>query len=569
MKRWRQHAGLLQGSRRQVLLSVAFSLVQSLLLIPIALLVRQGFNVAIPQHDNKQLILIGLAILALFLGSSALGLLTRWVALKATKRSIAELRASLLAKIYSLPRAYFDRSDLGKLHSVLVADTERLDAMTTSLVTLLLPAATISIALGVAMLVLNPLLAAVLFCSLPAMVILSGRLARTIRTRTRDWQRHFDVFSSQTQTALRGVTLTKLHAAEEMELSRRQDQLDELGEAGRRMAWLQSAYYLLNTNVAATAGVIVLVVGGIAVADGSQTVGDLISFYALLGLLRTQITGVVSTLPQLISGGESLDRLEGILNEPAEEPYRGTRRIRFEGGVELERVSFSYAERNILQRVSLALQPSERVALVGPNGAGKSTALSLILGLYAPQEGRVLVDGIPLSEVDLSELRGAIGVVLQDSVILPATVRENIAYGRPGATSEEVERAAAYAGADGFIAELPVGYDTHVGDDGVLLSGGQRQRIAIARALVHQPALLILDEPATYLDDAEDGALLRPLSAMPVQPSVLIVSHDPEVGSIVDRVYHLKAGRIQSETQGGHSRSQPGPVLSSTGSSPE
>src|SRR3954447_677287 len=547
MERWRQHARLLQGSRGQVLLSVGLSLVQSLLLIPIALLVGQGFDDAIPHHDTGQLVLIGAAILALFLASSALGLLTRWVALKATKRSIAVLRGSLLAKVYSLPRAYFDRSDLGKLHSVLVADTERLDAMSTTLVTLLLPAATISLALGVAMFVLDPLLAAVLLCSVPPMAIVSSRLARTIRVRTRDFQRHFDVFSSQTQTALRGVTLTKLHAAEEMELSRRQGQLDELGEAGHRMAWLQSAYFLLNTNVAATAGVIVLVVGGIAVADGDQSLGDLLSFYAILGLLRTQITAVVTSLPQLISGGESLDRLEGILNEPAREPYQGTRRIRFQGGVELDRVSFSYAERTILHEVSLALEPNERVALVGPNGAGKSTVLSLILGLYAPQEGGVLVDGIPLSEVDLSELRRAIGVVLQDSVILPASVRENIAYGRPRATPEEVQRAATYAGADGFIADLPVGYDTHVGDDGILLSGGQRQRIAIARALLHHPALLILDEPATHLDDAQEGALLRPLSAMPVQPSVLIVSHDPEVGSLVDRVYPLRDGRIEGE----------------------
>jgi ABC-type bacteriocin/lantibiotic exporter with double-glycine peptidase domain len=547
MERWRQHARLLRGARGRILLSVGLSLVQSLLLIPIALLVRQGFDDAIPNHDTDQLILIGAGILALFLASSSLGLLTRWVALKATKRSIAVLRASLLAKIYSLPRAYFDRSDLGKLHSILVADTERLDAMSTTLVTLLLPAATISIALGVAMLVLDPLLAAVLYCSLPPMLIVSSRLARTLRTRTRDWQRHFDVFSSQTQTALRGVTLTKLHAAEEMELSRRESQLDELGEAGRRMAWLQSAYFLLNTNVAAAAGVIVLVVGGIAVADGNQTLGDLIAFYAILGLLRTQITGVVTSLPQLISGGESLDRLEAILNEPAREPYSGSRSIEFQGGVALDRVSFSYAERAILHEVSLAIKPGERVALVGRNGAGKSTALSLILGLYAPQEGQVLADGIPLSEVNLSEHRRAIGVVLQDSVILPASVRENIAYGRPQATLEEVERAAAYAGASGFIAELPVGYETHVGDDGVLLSGGQRQRIAIARALLHHPALLILDEPATYLDDAEDGALLRPLSAMPTQPSVLIVSHDPEVGSLVDRVYHLREGRIDDE----------------------
>src|SRR3954464_7230375 len=181
MRRWRQLLRLMEGSRRQVMISLALSLGQSVLLIPIALLVRRVFDVAIPDHRTGGLVLIGAAILALFLASSALGLLTRWVALKATKRSIAVLRGSLLAKVYSLPRAYFDRSDLGKLHSVLVADTARLDAMSTPLATLRLPAATISLALGVAMFVLDPLLAAVLLCSVPPMAIVSSRLARTIR----------------------------------------------------------------------------------------------------------------------------------------------------------------------------------------------------------------------------------------------------------------------------------------------------------------------------------------------------------------------------------------------------
>jgi ABC-type bacteriocin/lantibiotic exporter with double-glycine peptidase domain len=547
MRHWRQLLRLLEGSRRQVLVSLALSLGQSILLIPIALLVRQGFDQAIPQNDTGQLVLIGAGILALFLASSALGLLTRWIALKATKRSVAVLRGKLLAKIFTLPRAYFDRSDLGKLHSVVVADTERLDQMSNALVTMLLPAATIAVALGIALVVLDPLLAAVLFCSIPPMAVLSASLAKALRSRTRAFQRHFDVFSSQTHTALRGITLTKLHAAEELELNRRTGQFGELGEAGRRMTWLQGAYFLLNNTVAAIAGVIVLVVGGVAVADGRMTIGDLISFYAILGLMRTQITAVLASLPQLISGGESLERLEGILDEPAREPYTGTRRIHFRGGVALGGVSFAYAERTILHEVSLALEPGESVALVGPNGAGKSTALSLILGLYAPQSGRVLADGIPLSEIDLPDLRRQIGVVLQDSLILPSTVRENIAYGRPDATMPDIERAAGYAGAERFIGQLPVGYETHVGDDGVLLSGGQRQRIAIARALLHHPSLLVLDEPATYLDDAEDGSLLRPISAMPERPSVLIVSHDPAVGSLVDRVYHLRDGRIQGD----------------------
>jgi ATP-binding cassette, subfamily B, bacterial len=252
---------------------------------------------------------------------------------------------------------------------------------------------------------------------------------------------------------------------------------------------------------------------------------------------------------------ESLHRVEEILDEPASEPYSGTRRIRFRGGIRLERVTFAYGERTVLNQVDLSIEPEESVALVGPNGAGKSTALSLILGLYGPQSGTVLADDVPLAEVDLSDLRRQIGVVLQDSLILPASIRENIAYGRPEASQADIERAAAHAGADGFIAELAEGYDTHVGDDGVLLSGGQRQRLAIARALLHRPALLILDEPATYLDDAKDGALLGPIAAMPERPAVLVVSHDPSVGSFVDRLYRLHDGRIHDETsRGEHSQ---------------
>jgi ABC-type bacteriocin/lantibiotic exporter with double-glycine peptidase domain len=550
MRQWRQLLRLMEGSRRQILISLALSLGQSILLIPIALLIRRVFDVTIPDHRSDELVLIGVAILALFLASSALGLLTRWVALRAIKRSITVLRTRVLAKILTLPRAYFDRRDLGQLHSVVVVDTERLDQMGNALVTLMLPAAAISVVLGVALLVLDPLLACVLFLSIPPMALLSSRLSRSLRSRTRDFHGHFDIFSSQTHTALRGITLTKLHGAEELELGKRTGQLGALGEAGRHMAWLQGAYFLVNNTVMATAGVIVLVVGGIGVADGRLTLGDLISFYAILGLLRTQSTGLLTSLPQLISGGESLDRLEEILNEPASEPYSGTRRIRFRGGVRLERATFAYAERTVLHEVSLSIEREESVALVGPNGAGKSTVLSLILGLYAPQSGAVLADGVPLAEVDLSQLRRQIGVVLQDSLILPATIEENIAYGRPRASMADIERAAAHAGADGFIADLAAGYETHVGDDGVLLSGGQRQRIAIARALLHHPALLILDEPATYLDNAADGALLGPIAAMPERPAVLIVSHDPSVSSCVDRTYHLRDGRIHDETLG-------------------
>jgi ABC-type bacteriocin/lantibiotic exporter with double-glycine peptidase domain len=547
MARWRQIARLLEGSRRLVLVSLAISLAQSALLIPIALLVKHAFDDSIPHHQTSELIWSGLAIIALFIGSSALGLLTRWLALRATKHSVNALRTELLRKVYTLPRAYFDRSELGTLHSIIVNDSERLDLMANAFVAQLLPAATITIALSAALFVFSPLLAAVLFVSIPPMLVISRRIATRLRANTHLFYESFDRFSTDTQTALRAVTLTKLHAAEEVELSRRENQLAELAELGRRMAWTQSVYALINGTVAAIAGVVVLVVGGVAVAEGQMTLGALISFYAILGLQRTQMGNSMAAIPQVVTGGESLARLERLLAEESSEPYRGTRRIDFAGQIEFRNVSFAYGERPTLRDISLSIEPGERVGLVGPNGAGKSTVLSLLVGLYAPQAGEILADGVPLAELELAGLRRSIGVILQDPLILPATVRENIAYGRPEAEAAEVKEAAAHAGADPFIGALPLAYETQLGDDGLVLSGGQRQRIAIARALLGNPALLMLDEPTTYLDDKDEEVLLRPLAAAADPPSILIVSHDPAIASAVDRVYHLRDGQISSD----------------------
>jgi ATP-binding cassette subfamily B protein/subfamily B ATP-binding cassette protein MsbA len=194
--------------------------------------------------------------------------------------------------------------------------------------------------------------------------------------------------------------------------------------------------------------------------------------------------------------------------------------------------------------VSLRIEPGEHAALFGPNGAGKSTVVSLILGLYRPQDGHLAADGVPYGEVDVRGLRRQIGVVLQDPVIFPGTIAGNIAYGRPDATEAEIRAAAELATAAAFIDTLPDGYETQVGDEGGLLSGGQRQRIAIARALIARPALLILDEPTTYLDDRSITRLFHNLLHLEGAPSVLVISHDLEVVRKMDTVHHLRDGAL-------------------------
>jgi ATP-binding cassette, subfamily B, bacterial len=243
---------------------------------------------------------------------------------------------------------------------------------------------------------------------------------------------------------------------------------------------------------------------------------------------------------------ESLARLREILEEKAEDPYTGSRAIDFRGGVELHRVSFEYVPgKPVLQEVSLRVDPGETVALLGPNGAGKSTVISLIAGLYRPGAGSIAADGVPLDELDLAQLRRSMGIVVQDPLILPATIRANIAFGRPDATQEEIERAAVRAGAHDFILDLADGYDARTGDDGVLLSGGQRQRLATARALLGNPVLLMLDEPTTHLDREATGELIDELMRHPGGPAILVVSHDPAVAESADRLYWLRDGRLE------------------------
>src|SRR3954447_11214852 len=199
----------------------------------------------------------------------------------------------------------------------------------------------------------------------------------------------------------------------------------------------------------------------------------------------------------------------------------------------------------------MVIEPGEWVALVGPNGAGKSTIVNLMLGLYRPDEGAVLADGVAFDGVDIHSLRRRIGVVLQDPPLFPGTVRDNIAFGEPDATDEAVSRAATAATAARFIEELPLGYDTPVGDEGELLSGGQRQRIAIARALLREPRLVILDEPSTSLDRHATDALLQNLRSLPEAPAVLLVTHDDVVARTAERTIAIRDGRIVEPQRSG------------------
>jgi ATP-binding cassette subfamily B protein len=538
-----RHLHLSASVRRMLVVSLLAALGQALLLVPIPLVIRHVFDSDLRRGHAGGVVVGGIVVLALYLCGSALALAGRYAVLGATKPAIAGLRSQLVAHIYSLPKSFHDRVDPRQLHATIVQDSERLDVVANAAVAQMLPAAVVSVGLSIVALVLNPVLFAVLACAVPVMVIIKRRFGARVRVRTRTWQAAFDRFSALIQTALRARTLTEVRGAEKIELEQLDASGESLSEAGLQMAWRQSGMSIAQGSVLAIATVLVLMVGGSAVAHGDMTTGDLISFYAVVLLLQGQVGTVTSFLPLAISGRESLERLNEFLDIAEPTPYAGRARIKFQGNIELRGVSFAYGEEPVLREIDIAIGSGENLVILGPNGAGKSSLASLILGLYRPTSGEMLADGIPYAELDIRALRRAFGVLLQEPVILPGTVAYNIGYGRPDISRAEIERAAARAGAADFIERLPGGFDAHVGVEGVLLSGGQRQRVALARALLGEPRLLILDEPTSHLDSGAIAELPRALAELPRRPTVITITHDESLAAEADRVCHVRDGR--------------------------
>lgn len=547
MRIWRAFSRLIDGSAHLAALGLGLSVAQALALVPIALLIRTAFDDAIPSGNSGQLIALGGGILGLYVLSLAFGLAGRYAVLRVTKPAVARVRLELLDHVIWLPSSFYDSTDSSRLHSLIVQDTERLDTMAKFLLAVVIPSLGTAALLLASLVAIQPILLAILLVAIPLLFGVSRLLRGPLRRRVRVWQEASDAFSSNVLAALRSASLIKVRTAEEQALEEGMARAEELAAAGQRISWVQQAYALIQVALGGVAGVIVLIGGGLAVLHGSISTGDLIAFMAILALARGQLNWVVAALPDVLNGLAAIERIDEVLARKETEPYRGKKPIELRGQLAWEGVTFGYSheEPAVLDDVSLTVEAGETVAILGPTGAGKTTLIALLLGLYRPWSGTIRVDGEPLEEIDVRGLRRQAGALLQEGAAMRGTVAANIAFGRPDMPRREVERAATLAAAGSFIAELPSGYETELGDDGVRLSAGQRQRIALARALLGSPPLLMLDEPTSHLDPETADLVLDNLMAIEPRPTLLLVTHDPLVARRADRLVEVRGGRVE------------------------
>jgi ABC-type bacteriocin/lantibiotic exporter with double-glycine peptidase domain len=536
---------VLGGSRRLLVITSGLALLQSLLIVPIGLLFKRIFDHTISGHHSGELLAICAVLVALSLAAAGLALFTRHLVLGATKSAVLRLQITMLERMQALPAAWADRQDTRLLHAIIVQDSARIDVMLNAVAAQLLPAVIVAAGLSVAMFVVSPVLFLLLVPFVPLMLLVTRLLERRLAVRTRSWHTAFDRFTSRVHFLLRARSLITTHGTEEQELGAARTELEDLRDTGRAMAWLGAAYVQAGSAMTTVAAILVLLVGGLAVVHGDASLGALISFYALAALVRGQLSTIVTAVPEIVSAGESLVRLNTLLEADEPQPYRGLRAPDAVLPIVVQDVDFHYeGGPAVLRGASLEIERGELVVLTGANGAGKTTLAALILGLYKPVSGSLVAAGVPFAELDIRALRRRIALVGQDPILFPGTIAQNIGYGSPTSAPADIVRAARSSTADAFISGLPQGYDTPVGEEGGLLSGGQGQRIAIARALLHAPELLILDEPTANLDQESVGALVSNLRQRSRAGAILVISHHPEVIAAADRAYLLSEGTL-------------------------
>lgn len=536
---WRYFGGFYRGRLVRLTVLAVIAMLHSLLIVPVLFLIKRAFDVAIPNADIRLLILIGLAIFLIRLFGTGVSLWIRAAHLKIIKVAITAIRESLLRKLYVLPRGFYTQMDRDQVHARLVQDSERLDNMANVLVAPVIPAILTSIVLTLVLLVVSPLLLLTLAVLMPLLYLAGVKTGRAVKEGVFGFQRAFESFSKGTLFVLHHMDLTRTQATVTTEIERQVGLLDRLRETGESMAFRFAVHSQIQHTLTGVAIILILVVGGAAVARGSMTLGEFLAFYVAAGLLNNYLNTIIGSLPQLITGNESMITLYDLAMSDATQPYAGTRRLEFRGGIAVESVNFSYGGDDILNDFSMAIEPGHIVALVGPNGAGKSTVVQLVLGFYRPTAGRLLADGIPFDDLDLETVRQRIGVVAQHPDFFSGTIRENICYGSGEIGESRLRSSIETALFDEYLRELPDGFDTPIGDGGVLLSGGQCQRLAIARALLREPSLLILDEPTNHMDTGSVDRLIANLQNLNDTPSILLISHDPTVVSVADDVYRL------------------------------
>jgi ATP-binding cassette, subfamily B, bacterial MsbA len=539
--------------RRKLGIAGVILTINSLLGLALPLLIGGVVNASFVAGSLQLLNWITAALFGIFLAQAILGFgqtyLVSWVG----ERVIADLRVQLYGHLQSMPLRFFSNARVGELVSRLGNDVQTIQEAVTSTLLSLLSQIIMFVGGLVIIFVMAPGLTILMLLVVPLAVLAMVILGRFIRRLSKQYQDALAESTGTAEEALAGVRIVKSFARESYEIERYDNGIQRLFEIAVKRVRVRSIIGPVIGLVAFSTIAIVLWFGSRQVIAGTLTPGQLVSFLIYTMMIASPIgafTGLYSQFQQAMGASERvfdlLDSPPEMQDEPDAVPLPAV-----EGFVRFENVSFDYddadASRTVLEDVNLTARPGKVVALVGPSGAGKTTLVNLIPRFYDPTAGRITVDGYDIRHVQMRTLREQIGIVPQETALFSGSVRDNIAYGKLDATQGEIEAAARAGNAHEFIQELPLGYATTVGERGVKLSGGQRQRIAIARAILKNPRILILDEATSSLDSESEQAVQEALVRLMRDRTTFVIAHRLSTITNADWIIVLDYGRVVEE----------------------
>ncbi len=538
--------GFLRPYRRAVIGSLAFAWGAMVMTVGIPWLVGSAVN-AIEEGRRSDIMPLALAIVGAGILRLGLTVVRRLIAGRVSVAVEYDLRERLYGHLQALELGFFDSQQTGQLMSRATVDLQSIRFfLGYGLIFLTQNALTLALASAV-MFALKPDLAALALLPVPFVVLSAMRYSRRSRPAVQEVQQRLAELTGEVEEGISGIRIVKAFARERFMLERFRRSVRRVFDQEIFSTRLQAFYSPMIGFLPSLGLAVVLLVGGRQVIHDSLSLGAFTAFYAYLIMLTAPMRMLGMALGMAQRAVASGNRLFEILDrEPRIESPPGAPSLpEGPGRVELRNVSLAYnGGAPVLENIELMVEAGRTVALVGPTGSGKTSLVALIARLYDPSRGAVLIDGVDLRAIDVRSLRSQVAFVADDSFLFSASVAENIAYARPDASREEIEVAARRAQADGFIARLPDGYETRIGERGLTLSGGQRQRVAIARALLADPRILILDDATSSVDARTEAAIKRGLREAMADRTTFIVAHRMSTISLADEVVVMDGGRI-------------------------
>lgn len=512
----------------------------------------QGTAPWLPQDKSYALVLLSAAMIGLAILAGTLSYLQIFLASRAGYKVVHRLRRDLFDHLQRLSLDFHSRARSGELLTKVTGDTNALrEVFTESLLTLAVQGLTL-LGMVAVMLALNWQLGMMVLATFPVLGYALYYVSRNVKKSASRQRRRDGQLAERIAEAMGAVMLVQSFGRERHESARFERASARSVDESVRLARLEAGAARGVEIIGAVGAWAVILFGSLQALAGRLTPGELLVFVAYVNQVYKPLRSLVKLSGKFSKAAVSAERIDEImaLEPKIRDLPDAIDAKRLTGKIVFDNVSFAYDNNHqVLEQVSFVIAAGERVALTGASGAGKSTLVSLLLRLYEPSAGRITIDDIEISHFRRESLRREIGVVLQDSLLLGATVRENIAYGKPDATLAEIENAARQARAHDFIMALPEQYETVLGERGATLSGGQRQRLALARALVKRPSILILDEPTSALDAESEALIWDALKRLGESRTILVVAHHLPAIQRCERILVLQEGAVRESRQ--------------------